>query len=116
MKAYAINKSGMFRIRMFNVDHTCPLKDRVYSQRQITSNLVEGIVKPKLEDHKSKYTASNVKKDMKIDFGINITYTKAWRAKEKTLNSLWRMLAGSYNKLPAYLYMLDYTYPGSMCN
>lgn len=32
MKAFVINKSGMFHIRMFNMDHTCPLKNRVYSQ------------------------------------------------------------------------------------
>lgn len=37
----------------------------------------------------------------------------AWRTKEKTLNSLCRTPSGSYNKLPAYLYMLDVTYPGS---
>ncbi|KAH0727831.1 hypothetical protein KY284_003696 [Solanum tuberosum] len=30
-QASNINKSGMFRIRAFNTEHTCPLKDRVYS-------------------------------------------------------------------------------------
>ncbi|KAH0692727.1 hypothetical protein KY285_019824 [Solanum tuberosum] len=46
----------MFRIRAFNTDHTCPLKDKVYSQKHATSKQIGGIVKPKLVDHKRKYT------------------------------------------------------------
>ncbi|KAG5614839.1 hypothetical protein H5410_014663 [Solanum commersonii] len=107
-QASNINKSGMFIIRAFNTEHTCPLKDRVYSQRHATSNL-----KPKLVDHKRKYTPSDIKKDVKIDLGVDVNYMLAWRAKEKALESLRGTPAGSYAKLPAYLYMMDVTYPGS---
>ncbi|XP_049360835.1 uncharacterized protein LOC125825550 [Solanum verrucosum] len=113
MKASDINKSGMFRIRAFNAEHKCSLKDRVYSQRQVTSNLVGGIVKTKLVDHKRKYTPADIKKDMKLDLGVDITYMLAWRAKERALISLRGMPGGSYNKLPEYLYILGITYPGS---
>ncbi|XP_015075318.1 uncharacterized protein LOC107019298 [Solanum pennellii] len=40
LKSSSINKSGMFRIRKFVDDRTCPLKDKVYEQRQATSNLI----------------------------------------------------------------------------
>lgn len=62
MKDSDTNKSGLFRITVFNAEYTCSLKDRVYSQRQVTNNLVGRIVKPKLIDHKRKYTPSNIKK------------------------------------------------------
>lgn len=98
------------------MEHTYPLKDKVYSQRHVTSNLVGGIVRPKLKYHKRKYTPSDIRKDMKIDLGVDVTCICAWRGKEKALNYLWGgggTPSGSYNKLPAYLYMLDYTYPKS---
>ncbi|KAH0712745.1 hypothetical protein KY289_008704 [Solanum tuberosum] len=71
MKASNINKSGMFRIRAFNVDHTCPLKDKVYSQKHAISMLIGGIVKPNLLDHKRKYTPSDIQSDVKIYLGID---------------------------------------------
>lgn len=94
MKASAINKFGMFRIRMFNINYICPLKDRVYSQSHATSNLVGGIVKPRLENHKWKYTTfSDIKNDVKMDLGVDVTYMLVWRTKEKALNfvghTLW---------------------------
>ena len=110
MKALDINKSGMFRIRVLNAKHTCSLKDRVYSQRQVISNLVGGIVKPKLVDHKRKYTPSDINKDMKLDLAVDISYMLAWRAKERALISLRGTPGGSYNKLPLYLYILGITY------
>jgi len=70
-------------------------------------------VKPKLVDHKHKYTPSDIKKDFKIDLGVDVNYMLAWRAKEKALESLRGTPAGSYAKLHAYLYMMDITYPGS---
>ncbi|XP_015068843.1 uncharacterized protein LOC107013445 [Solanum pennellii] len=114
MKASNINKPGMFSIRAFNRKHTCPLKYRVYSQRHVTSNLIGGIVKPKFVDYKSKYTPADLKKDVKIDLGVDVNYMLAWRAKEKTLKSLRGTPAGSYAKLTAYLYMMDITYPGAV--
>ncbi|KAG5609828.1 hypothetical protein H5410_021109, partial [Solanum commersonii] len=37
VKASDINKSGMFRIRAFNAEHTCSLKDRVAKKRALIS-------------------------------------------------------------------------------
>ncbi|KAH0649929.1 hypothetical protein KY284_029841 [Solanum tuberosum] len=105
MKASSINKSGMFRIRAFNTDHTCPLKDKVYSQKHITSMLIGGIVKPKFVDHKRKYTPSDIRSDVKIYLGVDVTYSLAWRAKEKVLISLRGTTSASYNKLPAYFFI-----------
>ncbi|WMV45050.1 hypothetical protein MTR67_038435 [Solanum verrucosum] len=113
MKASNISKSGIFRIRAFNTDHTCPLKDKVYSQKHVTSKLIGGIVKPKFVDHKRKYTPSDIRSDVKIYLGVDVNYSLAWRAKEKALISLRDTTAASYSKLPAYLYMMDITYPGS---
>ncbi|XP_049357107.1 uncharacterized protein LOC125821778 [Solanum verrucosum] len=113
MKASSINKSKMFRIRVFNSEHTCPLKDRVHSQVKASSGFIGGIIAPKLKNHKRKYTPNDIAVDMKLDLGVDINYQMAWRAKEKALDSIMGQPAASYKKLPGYLYTLDKTYPGS---
>nr|XP_025884770.1 uncharacterized protein LOC112940701 [Solanum lycopersicum] len=113
MKASHVNNSGMSRIRTFNTDHTCLLKDKVYSQKHATSMLIGGIVKPKLVDHKRKYTPSDIRSDVKIYLGVDVNYSLAWRAREKALVALRGTVAASYSKLPSYLYMINITYPGS---
>ncbi|KAH0664932.1 hypothetical protein KY285_026138 [Solanum tuberosum] len=75
--------------------------------------LIGGIVKPKIVDHKRKYTPFDIWSDVKIYLGIDVNYSLAWRAKEKALISLRGTTAASYSKLLAYLYMMDITYPGS---
>ncbi|KAG5617141.1 hypothetical protein H5410_016965, partial [Solanum commersonii] len=121
MKKYAIEKrfqyrtmrSNAIKIREFNIDHTSPLKDKVYSQKHAISILIGEIVKPNLVDHKRKYTLFDIWTDVKIYLGVDVNYSLTWMAKEKTLISLRSTTFASYNKLPAYLYMMDITYPGS---
>ncbi|XP_019258174.1 PREDICTED: uncharacterized protein LOC109236447 [Nicotiana attenuata] len=112
-KASSINKSELFKVREFNDNHTCPLKDKVYEQRQASSSLIGGIIRPKLTNHKRKYTPRDIIDDVKSDLGVDASYMLAWRAKEKAMNFLRGEPADSYKKLPGYLYTMDMTYPGS---
>ncbi|XP_019252689.1 PREDICTED: uncharacterized protein LOC109231485 [Nicotiana attenuata] len=112
-KASSINKSQLFKVREFNDKHTCPLKDKVYEQRQASSSLIGGMIRPKLTNHKRKYTPKDIINDVKTDLGVDVSYMLAWRAKEKAMNFLRGEPADSYNKLPGYLYTMDMTYPGS---
>ncbi|XP_059277653.1 uncharacterized protein LOC132031756 [Lycium ferocissimum] len=103
----------MFRVREFRDKHTCPLKDKVYSQRHATSWFIGGIVKPKVANHKRKYTPNDIAEDVRNDLGMDVSYMVAWRAKEKAMKDLMGEPSDSYKKLPGYLYILDKTYPGS---
>ncbi|XP_009604477.2 uncharacterized protein [Nicotiana tomentosiformis] len=87
-KASSINKSQMFKVREFNDKHTCPLKDKVYEQRQAGSSLIGGMIRSKLTNHKRKYTPKDIIDDVKSDFGIDVSYMLAWRSKEKRMNVL----------------------------
>ena len=103
----------MFRIRKFVDDHTCPLKDKVYEQRQATSSLIGGMIQPKLVDHKKKLTPKDIQQDVSLALGVNVSYSVAWKAKKNVVISLRGTPSGSYGKLSSYLYVLDATYPGS---
>ncbi|XP_075086325.1 uncharacterized protein LOC107771862 [Nicotiana tabacum] len=78
----------MFKVREFNDKHTCPLKDKVYEQRQAGSSLIGGMIRSKLTNHKRKYTPKDIIDDVKSDFGIDVSYMLAWRSKEKRMNVL----------------------------
>ena len=39
-------------------------------------------MKPKLVDHKRKYTPADIRKDVKIDLGVDVNYMFAWRARK----------------------------------
>ncbi|XP_059306270.1 uncharacterized protein LOC132057671 [Lycium ferocissimum] len=112
LKASSINRSAMFKIREFVEKHTCPLKDKVYTQHQASSGFIACIIKPKFRNYKRKYVPSDIVDDVKNDFGVDVPYMKAWRAKEKAMTEL-RASTESYKKLPGYVYILDKTYPGS---
>ncbi|XP_075098651.1 uncharacterized protein LOC142175546 [Nicotiana tabacum] len=112
-KASSINKSELFKVREFIDNHTCPLKENVYEQRQASRSLIGGMIRPKLTNHKRKYTPKDIIDDIKSDLGVDVSDMLAWRAKEKEMNFLRGKPADSYKKLPGYLYTMDMTYPGS---
>ncbi|XP_060216437.1 uncharacterized protein LOC132643918 [Lycium barbarum] len=113
-RASSIANSEMFRVRSFHDEHTCPLKDKVYSQRQATSWLIgASVVKPKIANHKRKYTPGDIVDDVKNEYGVDVSYMTAWRAREKAMSELRGEPTESYKKLPGYVYILDKTYPGS---
>nr|XP_016440149.1 PREDICTED: uncharacterized protein LOC107765963 [Nicotiana tabacum] len=103
----------MFRVREFNDKHTCPLKDKVYEQRQASSSFIGGMIRSKLTNHNRKYTPKDIIDNVKSDFGVDVSYMLTWRAKEKAMNFLRGELGDSYNKLPGYLYTMNMAYPGS---
>ncbi|XP_059309949.1 uncharacterized protein LOC132061095 [Lycium ferocissimum] len=113
LKASSINRSTMFKIREFVDKHTCPLKDTVYYFNQASSGFVAGIIKPKITNYKRKYTPRDIIDDVINEFGVEVSYMKAYRAKEKGVTELRGDPTDSHKKLPGYVYILDKTYPGS---
>ncbi|XP_070029385.1 uncharacterized protein [Nicotiana sylvestris] len=70
-EASSINKSQLFKVREFNDKHTCPLKDKVYEQHQASNSLIGGMIRPKLTNHKRKYTPKDIIDDVKINLGVD---------------------------------------------
>ncbi|XP_016499822.1 uncharacterized protein LOC107818341 [Nicotiana tabacum] len=84
-KASSINKSELFKVREFIDNHTCLLKDKVYEQRQESSSLIGGMIRPKLTNHKRKYNPKDIINDVKLDLGVDVSYMLAWRAKKRPI-------------------------------
>ncbi|XP_022848771.1 uncharacterized protein LOC111371091 [Olea europaea var. sylvestris] len=60
----------------------------------------------RLDDANQSYVPEGIIGDMEREFGVRITYNKAWRAKEKRLRFLRGTLGESFQKLPSYYHML----------
>ncbi|XP_070020445.1 uncharacterized protein LOC142180943 [Nicotiana tabacum] len=113
-KSSSLNKSKIFRVRKFSKDHTCLARDRLFTQRVATAPVIGRIICDKYVDPKTIYTAKDIMKDMKKHYGIDLSYWKANRSKQKAFQFLRGDPSESYAKLPSYLYMLMHSNPGSV--
>ncbi|XP_060210214.1 uncharacterized protein LOC132637084 [Lycium barbarum] len=105
-------KSNIFKLRKLNDKDTCSRKERLLTQRMATSNVIGSLIVDKFVDPKTVYTPRDIAKDMKKQYGIDISYSKAHRSKKKALESLGGNASESYGKLPKYLFMLMHSNPG----
>ncbi|XP_047261257.1 uncharacterized protein LOC124894758 [Capsicum annuum] len=111
MKASCMNESELFVIKTFVSEHSCSLRDRVLNNVVATSNFVSEFTAPKLINHKRIHTPADIIEEMKAVYGVDINYTKAWRAKKKAIAMLRGGPVDRYRKMPCYIYMLNQVYP-----
>ncbi|XP_055960222.1 uncharacterized protein LOC130014995 [Mercurialis annua] len=114
VRASRDGKTNMFVIRrMINI-HTCPPNIRMDDKRQATASIIGEHIKMKFLDIKTIYTPADIIADIQRDFGIVLSYNRAWRSKVKALNQIRGTPRDSYSILPGYLHMLLQTNPGSV--
>ncbi|KAG5568094.1 hypothetical protein H5410_064893 [Solanum commersonii] len=114
LKCSALHKSKIFKVRRFIAKHTCPAKDRLMSQRVATSTILGRVIQYKYHDPKVVYNARDIIIDMNKQFGLDLTYWKAHRAKFKALKMVRGDPTESYAEIPRYLHMLTQSNPGSI--
>ena len=59
------------------------------------------------------YAPKAIRRDMKEDFGVQITYQKAYRAKERALEHINGSHEEAYRYLPKYCEEIERSNPGS---
>ena len=60
------------------------------------------------------YTLADIMRDVQLEFGISISYMKAYRSREVALECIRGNPEESYTLLPSFLYMIQETNPGSI--
>ncbi|KAK6152938.1 hypothetical protein DH2020_012577 [Rehmannia glutinosa] len=115
LKASSTSGTTRFIVRKHETTHTCPLDKRMNDNMHAMTKIVGDLIKSKyLNNIKTVYTSTYIIRDMKDEHGISLDYKKAWRSKGKSLEIIRGRPDESYQKLPAYLYMLEETNPGSI--
>ncbi|XP_062100885.1 uncharacterized protein LOC133806813 [Humulus lupulus] len=114
LRGKRIPKSDMFEITRFTNKHTCSLDLRHKGHRQAAPWVIGHCIKKKYQTGSNAYMANNIREDIKNDYGIELSYGKAWRCREKALSYVRGTLEASYQKLPSYLFMLQQNNPGTL--
>ncbi|XP_075096124.1 uncharacterized protein LOC107809285 [Nicotiana tabacum] len=113
-KSSAVFKANIFKVRSYNNNHTCGYGERYLTQRQATSGAIASIVKDKHVNPKYVYTANDIIEDIQKQHGIEVSYMKAWRAKEIAMAMIRGSPSDSYKELSKNFYMLEQTNPGTV--
>ncbi|XP_055961030.1 uncharacterized protein LOC126672725 [Mercurialis annua] len=114
VRASRDGKTSMFVVRRVNNIHTCPPEIRMEDKRQATSLIIGEYIKTKFLDVKTIYTLSDIIADIQKDFGVILSYNRAWRSKGKALDQIRGNPCDSYSILPKFQHMLLQTNPGSV--
>ncbi|KAH0699937.1 hypothetical protein KY290_016336 [Solanum tuberosum] len=96
-------KSDVFKVRYFNSEHMCPMRDMILTKVQATIGFISGVTTHKLFNHKRIHTPQDVIKDIRAIYGVEISYQQAWRAKERALEMLKGKPSEGYKQMPRYI-------------
>lgn len=103
-----------FQIRTATFSHTCPVDVRRQFHRQATTSVISEIMKNKYVGDNRGPNPVAVMRAMLDEHNVNISYWKAWRARELAVESANGTASGSFGLLPAYLHLLSRANPGSI--
>ncbi|VVA39095.1 PREDICTED: FAR1-RELATED SEQUENCE, partial [Prunus dulcis] len=113
LRAY---KVGLHEFKVVKYDplHECDLRFVSSHHPQATAELVSDCVKWRFQDSRSIYTVADIKTGVKKKFGVNISYSTAWRSRELAFKTMRGSAEESYSLLPSYCYELERKNPGTL--
>ena len=101
-----MHENTYWLVRRIEQTHTCMSDQLSDGHRQASSQLIGELIKDKFADCSRIYTPKNIQADIQSEYGVLLSYSKAWRAKEAALTLLSGDPAASYNLLPLYCHVL----------
>ncbi|KAL5538636.1 hypothetical protein UlMin_046178 [Ulmus minor] len=112
VRAKRLEGSGYWMVTKYERKHTCTTDFKKVRYRQATSWVVGECVKKRLINPRRVFKPRDVIDDMKRKFGVDISYSVAWRGREYAYKNLrLGTPEQSYSLLPGYLHMLRETNP-----
>ncbi|XP_038882374.1 uncharacterized protein LOC120073641 [Benincasa hispida] len=101
-RAVKIPGCDIFKITKYMQSHTCSIGILNHDHRQETTTVVDELIKDKFTSIGRVYKPCHIIEDMRKEYGVNISYDKAWRARETTYALVRGTLEESYAVLHAY--------------
>ena len=107
------------RKRFFQSDevsecHTCSLEMRTGNHQQAKSWVIGHLIKSKYDQVGRTYRPRDIIEDVRRDYGVNISYGRAYRAREYALVFARGLLEGSYALVNSYGEALKLANPGTV--
>ena len=115
LRATKLKDLTYFEVRKFQNEHSCSLDELHRDHRQASSALIGQYVKSKFEGQVSRiYRPKDIVDDVRVQLGVNMSYNKAWRAREAALEIARGSPEESFAILPSYCSMLERNNPGTV--
>ncbi|KAA0034998.1 MuDRA-like transposase [Cucumis melo var. makuwa] len=114
LQAVRLKDSNIFKIKKHVKVHSCSLEFLNRDHRQAKSWVVGELIKSKFKGPGRIYKPRDIIEDMRQDYGINMSYEKAWRARENAYERVRGSPEESYNLLRRYGEALKFTNPGTI--
>ncbi|XP_022959327.1 uncharacterized protein LOC111460335 isoform X2 [Cucurbita moschata] len=112
--ASRLSTTQLICIKKMNTNHSCEGAAAKAGYRA-TRGWVGNIIKEKLKVSPN-YKPKDIADDIKRDYGIQLNYSQAWRAKEIAREQLQGSYKEAYNQLPYFCENIKETNPGSVAS
>lgn len=113
--AARVDASANFQIRAATFTHSCTIDERRGYHRLATTQVIGELMQSRFVGIKRGPNAGVIRKFLLDDYHINVSYWKAWRAREVAMENSLGSMAGSYALIPTYIALLEQANPGSLC-
>uniref|UniRef100_A0A1J3HNP2 SWIM-type domain-containing protein n=1 Tax=Noccaea caerulescens TaxID=107243 RepID=A0A1J3HNP2_NOCCA len=110
--ASRLSTTQLICIKKMNPRHTCE-RAVVKAGYRATKGWVGSIIKEKLKAFPD-YKPKDIAEDIKREYGIQLNYSQAWRAKEIAREQLQGSYKEAYSQLPFFCEKIKETNPGSV--
>ncbi|CAA7044462.1 unnamed protein product [Microthlaspi erraticum] len=110
-----VDSTGNFQIRQATLTHTFTIDVRRNYHKLATTQVIGEIMQSKFVGIKKGPNPGELRKILLDDYHVNVSYWKAWRARELAMDHAMGSRAGSYALLTAYLSLLQTANPGTRC-
>ncbi|ERN07906.1 hypothetical protein AMTR_s00012p00235430 [Amborella trichopoda] len=101
-----------FKIKTYNPVHTCVMKCSS-SHRQASIAWIASVIQEQVQTNLN-YTPKEIVRDIKRQFNVDVSYAKAWRAKQDAMGAIRGSYKESFKALPGYCKEIERTNPGSV--
>ncbi|KAK3205436.1 hypothetical protein Dsin_019482 [Dipteronia sinensis] len=108
IRATKLKNSDYFEVKRYDASHLCnELQNTGGDHRHASSWIIGHYIKSKFEGVGCNYRSKEIIADIHKLLGLNISYEKAWRARESAFDEIRGSPEESYAQLPSYCYMLE---------
>jgi hypothetical protein len=114
LRATKMSGSEFWSIKVYCPDHTCNLNIMHRDHRQASSSVIGDMFRSKFTTSGRQFKPKDLIEDVRRELGANMSYDKAWRAREAARASVYGTPEESYANLPLWSFILEMKNSGSI--
>lgn len=112
--AAEMDEGSRFEVKCCTLQHTCSVDARGNFHRQASTEVIGTMMRSRYTNEGRGPRAFELRRIMRQEFSLHVSYWKAWRAREIALDNAMGSAMGSFALLPPYFHNLVQTNPNSV--